>query len=92
MLAGAVTEELLLGSRSTGASGDYQQAVKLARRYVVAGMSALGIVDPDTLDKKDLARAQQELLAEVERGVSEFLQTQLVWCNRLLRSCNSRSI
>lgn len=50
-LAGAVAEEQAFGDRSTGAQGDFDRAVELARRIVEAGLSDLGIIDPDTLDR-----------------------------------------
>lgn len=73
LLAGAVAEQLVLGSRSTGASGDFQEAIKLARRYVLAGMSPLGVVDEEIVDKKALHDAEQELLRSVEHQVTEHI-------------------
>lgn len=73
LLAGAVAEELTLGSRSTGASGDFQKAIELARRYVLAGMSPLGIVDESVLAKDEFHSAQQALLQEVEIAVRSYL-------------------
>lgn len=73
LLAGAVSEQLLLGSRSTGAGGDYQEAIKLARRYVLAGMSPLGVVDEEIVDSKALHDAEQELLRSVEQQVTAYL-------------------
>lgn len=46
-VAGAVSEELILGQRSTGAVGDIEQATDLAKRMVIAGLSPLGIVGAD---------------------------------------------
>jgi ATP-dependent Zn protease len=73
LLAGAIAEELTLGSRSTGASGDFQKAIELARRYVLAGMSPLGIVDKSVLAKNEFCRAQQVLLKDVEMAVRSYL-------------------
>ncbi len=73
LLAGAIAEELTLGSRSTGASGDFQKAIELARRYVLAGMSPLGIVDKSVLAKNEFCGAQQVLLKDVEMAVRSYL-------------------
>ncbi len=77
LLAGAVAEELTLGCRSTGARGDFQQAIELARRYVLAGMSPLGIVDESVLAKDEFHKAQQELLREIEQSVQAYLTANL---------------
>lgn len=76
LLAGAVAEQLILGSRSTGASGDFKQAIELARRYVLGGMSPLGIVDESVLSRKEFHQAQQALLQEVEAAVRSYLTEQ----------------
>lgn len=76
LLAGAAAEELYLGSRSTGAGGDYQEAVKLARHYILAGLSSLGIVDQETVDKRAFAEVQQQLLNKQAAAVKEFLGQQ----------------
>lgn len=77
LLAGAVAEELTLGSRSTGARGDFEQAVKLARRYILSGMSPLGIVDAEVILKADIHLAQQTLLQEITEQVRSHLTVQL---------------
>lgn len=73
LLAGAAAEQLLLGSRSTGASGDFQEAVKLARRYVLSGMSPLGVVDEDIISNQAFCDAEQQLLREIEQQVVGYL-------------------
>lgn len=77
LLAGAVAEQLVLGSRSTGASGDFKQAIELARRYVLGGMSPLGIVDESVLSHKEFHQAQQVLLQEIEATVHSYLTGHL---------------
>lgn len=52
MLAGSVAEEIILGNRSTGSSGDFEQAVRAAETMVRSGMSDLGVVCPDTLPQE----------------------------------------
>ena len=70
--AGAVTEELIFGQRSTGAAGDIEQATELAKRMVYAGLSHLGIVSAE-LPKSDLHAAIVEIIKEQEESVQTFL-------------------
>lgn len=72
-LAGAVAEEIMLGNRSTGASGDFKQAVDLAKQIIFAGMSELGIVLPDDISKDRLHSAVSGILKEVETFVQGIL-------------------
>lgn len=46
-VAGAVSEEIMLGQRSTGAVGDIEQATNLTKRMIYSGLSPLGIVSTD---------------------------------------------
>ena len=48
-LAGCVAEELICGSRSTGATEDFSQAFRLVSKMVDAGMSELGIINRDDI-------------------------------------------
>lgn len=52
-LGGFAAEEAVLGEGSTGASSDFARATDLARRIVAAGMSELGIIDPEMAGKQD---------------------------------------
>jgi vesicle-fusing ATPase len=74
LLAGAVAEEIHFGSRSTGSANDFERAVSLARRIVLAGMSALGIVDADTIPSKTLSKAVGAILAEQESRTRQILE------------------
>ncbi len=76
-LAGAVAEDLALGSRSTGAAGDYQQAVELARRLVFGGMSRLGVVSEETLPEPLLHRVVSEIMASQEERARRLLAQNL---------------
>ncbi|MGI6343749.1 MAG: AAA family ATPase [Bacillota bacterium] len=73
LLAGAAAEKLILDSGSTGAVGDFREAVKLARRYVLSGMSPLGVVDEELISKEAMHDAQQALLQEIEDTVRQLL-------------------
>lgn len=68
-VAGAAAEEIFFGSRSTGSTGDFQQAVKLAKQFVLAGMSELGVVSEETLPGRLLHETMGRLIEEqVERA------------------------
>jgi len=72
-IAGAVSEEVVLGSRSTGNAGDYQQAIKYAKSMLFAGMSPYGIVSPEDAPKRFLHQAVNKILQTREAGVRETI-------------------
>ena len=49
LLGGAVSEEELLGSRSTGAANDFKQANAVGKRIINSGMCTLGVVSTKDL-------------------------------------------
>jgi len=69
LLGGAVAEELLLGNRSTGAAGDFSQAVETAKKIIASGMSSLGVVSLDDLPGSMLHRVVQQIIASQEEHV-----------------------
>lgn len=73
MLAGALAEEMILGGRSTGASNDYQQATRTADQIIRAGMSELGVVDPEALPQGLRYRVVTKVLRNQEERVREYL-------------------
>ena len=73
LLGGAVSEQLILGNRSTGSLGDFDQAVEIARKIIAAGLSNLGVVSIKDLPKALLHRTIQQLVCSGERWVSELL-------------------
>lgn len=74
-LAGAVAEELVYGSRSTGAQNDFEQASRLARTEVECGLSKLGIVDAENLPQNLMDEEVRRILAEREKATKELLET-----------------
>ena len=72
-LGGTVAEELIYGNRSTGAQGDIQQATNMARTIVACGLSNLGIVDIDNLQRNVLDEEIRRIFSEVENQVREML-------------------
>ena len=73
-LGGTCAEELVLGERSTGAAGDFEQASELAKKLVWSGMSSLGIVSKELLGSERLSSAVQEVLNETEKKVKQRLE------------------
>lgn len=65
-LAGAIAEETLLGSRSTGAANDFSQAVQFAKQIIHGGMSKLGIVSPEDLPQETFHAELTRILNDVE--------------------------
>lgn len=75
-LAGAASEELMLGNRSTGASNDFRQAADLVKQIIYGGMSELGIVSPEDIPKELLHRTLTNILKDVESGVKSIVADQ----------------
>jgi vesicle-fusing ATPase len=73
MLAGAAAEELVLEGRSTGAANDFEQAVRLTRKIVTAGMSPLGVIDEESIPQDKMHNMISEILREQEARVKESL-------------------
>ncbi|HHW18129.1 MAG TPA: AAA family ATPase [Firmicutes bacterium] len=74
LLAGALAEDMVFGSRSTGASNDFERALDIAKRIVNYGMSPLGVVDRDTAPPEALARATREIISRAESRVISVLK------------------
>lgn len=74
LLAGSVAEGLILGQRSTGASNDFEKAMELARRLVLGGMSALGIVDDNTLPQDRLHMTLNDILSAQEQRAGKLIE------------------
>jgi len=73
-LAGFLAETLIFGEGSTGAANDFAKVADLARRIVDAGMSELGIIDPNTLSKGVEGDVTQRIIREQQAQVAWFLQ------------------
>ncbi|HHY47343.1 MAG TPA: AAA family ATPase [Firmicutes bacterium] len=84
-LAGAVNEELAFGDRSTGARGDYDQAISIAREMVSAGMSSIGIVSPKDIPQKVFHEAIKEIISGQETRARQVLSCLCPVADRLSR-------
>ncbi len=74
-LGGAMAEEIILNDRSTGASNDFEQAIKYAKDIIYSGMSRLGIISKDDLPKKDLSCAVSEIIKGLEEDVRSIIES-----------------
>jgi cell division protease FtsH len=77
LMAGRVAEELALGSITSGASGDIQEATRIARQMVFEwGMSPLGFMALSQSDGREFASPQT--LHEAERHLKALLDDNYV--------------
>jgi ATP-dependent metalloprotease FtsH len=72
-LAGAVAEEIVLGARSTGAAGDYEQALHMVEKMLSAGMSSLGVIDVQRLSADQRQQVTRDILAELEERTRDII-------------------
>jgi cell division protease FtsH len=75
-LAGAVAEEIYYGGRSTGSKNDFEQALNMAQEIVQSGMSRLGIVHLQYVDKtqihEEVNRLLEDLLEETRQVLRQY--------------------
>ena len=85
LLGGAVSEKLVLGGRSTGSLSDFNEAVKIAKKIIAAGLSSLGVVSIDDLPGARLHRTIQQLVGHREKWVTELLSTKIELIEEIAR-------
>ncbi len=84
LLAGAVSEEIFLSERSTGAANDFQKAMELTQKIVSTGLSKLGVISTELLPEREYYDTCQEIIGTLERktrlilGEKKSLFKQLV--------------
>lgn len=76
-LAGAVSEELVYGDRSTGARNDFSQAWQTAREIVQSGLSSLGVVNIDDLPENTLYDECRSIIKEMEDQTRQLISELL---------------
>ncbi len=86
LLAGAVSEDILLGERSTGAANDFQQALNMTERIVMSGLSRLGVVSAEVLPKHELFMVYQEILQALEIKTHEILSRSKQALDRIINT------
>jgi ATP-dependent metalloprotease FtsH len=72
-LAGAAAEELIYGNRSTGARNDYQQANQYTRTLIETGLSDLGIIDPEWINKEKMQDESTRILNALQKETYNLL-------------------
>lgn len=72
-LAGAIAEEAILGTRSTGAAGDYEQALHMVEKMLASGMSTLGVVDVAKLGAEQRQQVTGEILEQLEERTRQII-------------------
>jgi vesicle-fusing ATPase len=87
-LAGCVAEELICGSRSTGATEDFSQAFRLVSKMVDAGMSELGIINRDDIPGAVYNRTTTQIISQQENSVRQLLARR----KRLIRAAASELV
>ncbi len=75
LIAGSIVEEEILGSRSTGASNDFEKAIKVSEEIIFSGMSKLGIVSKESLPGKILYDTISEIIAMQEERVKAIINS-----------------
>jgi vesicle-fusing ATPase len=76
-LAGALSEELIFGDRSTGARNDFNQAWQTAREIVQSGLSSLGVVNIDEVPADILYEECRAIITEMEEATRNTLSSRL---------------
>ena len=74
LLAGSVAEQVLLGNKSTGAFNDFKEAVKVTKQIMVSGLSSLGVVSLEDLEKNVLHETTSEIIEGEETKVLAMLE------------------
>jgi len=74
MLAGALSEEIILGNRSTGASNDFEQTVNVVEQIIKSGMSELGVVSWDAVPSDTRFQVTNKIIRKQEKFVREYLE------------------
>ncbi|HEY8463315.1 MAG TPA: AAA family ATPase [Bacillota bacterium] len=72
-LGGALTEELIYHNRSTGAANDFEQATSVAKQVINTGLSDLGIIQEDLVNKDLIYQTMKQILAVQEERVKAIL-------------------
>jgi cell division protease FtsH len=73
-LAGAVTEEIYYGERSTGSKNDFEQAMNYVHHMIDAGLTSLGIVSIQHLSKGQIHEEADRILNELLKRTRQLLE------------------
>jgi cell division protease FtsH len=73
-LAGAVTEEIYYGERSTGSKNDFEQAMNYVHHMIDAGLTSLGIVSMQHLGKSQIQEEANDILSVLLEKTHKLLK------------------
>lgn len=73
-LAGAVTEEIYYGERSTGSKNDFEQAMHYVYHMIDAGLTSLGIVSLEHLSKRQIQEEATKILDDLLQRTRRLLE------------------
>lgn len=76
-VAGAVAEKIVLNSQSTGASNDFNEAIKYTRQIITAGLSSLGVIWEEIIPRECYHKEVQEIINQQEKIVEDILNSKL---------------
>lgn len=74
LLGGSVAEQVLLGNKSTGAYNDFKEAVNAAKQIIATGLSSLGVVSVDDLEKNVIQDTVSEIISGEEEKTFALLK------------------
>ena len=72
-----MAEKIILNSQSTGASNDFNEAIKCTRQIITAGLSSLGVVWEDIIPRECYHKEVQEIISQQEKIVVGLLNSKL---------------
>ncbi|MEC9489231.1 MAG: ATPase, partial [Halanaerobium sp.] len=82
-IAGAISEEIFLSNRSTGAKSDFMKALSLAEEMIDAGMTPLGVVNGQNLPVNLKHETTTAIIREQEDKVKCLLQKRTETLERI---------
>ncbi len=91
-IAGALAEEIFLGTRSSGAANDFKQAADMVKQIVFGGMSELGIVSPDDVPKELLHNTFTAIFKQVEAEVRTVLTDKQIPFTRIVDALLAKEV
>ncbi|MGI6684792.1 MAG: AAA family ATPase [Bacillota bacterium] len=83
-LAGAITEEIVFGNKSSGSLNDFKQSVKLARQIIDCGLSSLGIIDNECISKQLVHDEVRKIIQAQEEITKNELKKRLSILNQMV--------
>ncbi len=73
-LAGAASEEIKYGNRSTGAASDFEQSWEMAMKIVETGLSSIGVVNRKDTPEEIVYKECKEIISVLEERTREMLK------------------